>query len=440
MKYLQECRQRLGGYVPRRSFSIEALPAPSEGLFEEFYKGSEGREVATTMVMVRILSKLLKDKQIGKLIVPVVPDEARTFGMEALFRQTGIYSPVGQLYEPVDKESLLFYNEQKDGAILEEGITEAGSMSSFIAAGTAYATHEIDTIPIYLFYSIFGCQRMYDLIWAAGDMMAKGFLIGGISGRTTLSGEGLQHQDGQSHHVYYSVPNLKAYDPAFAYELAVIVREGFYRMYEKRENIFYYVTMMNEFYEMPGMPEGVREGILKGMYRYKSAGQNGKAKVNLLGSGAILNEAIKAQEILESKYDVAADVWSVTSYKELYSDGLEADRWNMLHPGEKAKLSYVQQCFKDEGSVFVAATDYLKSLPCSIAKWLPGRLTALGTDGYGRSDGRAGLRDYFEVDARFISLAALYSLAAEGKIKPDVPQKALADFEIDPEKVNSMLV
>jgi pyruvate dehydrogenase E1 component len=440
MKYLQECRQRLGGYVPRRSFSIEALPAPSEGLFEEFYKGSEGREVATTMVMVRILSKLLKDKQIGKLIVPVVPDEARTFGMEALFRQTGIYSPVGQLYEPVDKESLLFYNEQKDGAILEEGITEAGSMSSFIAAGTAYATHEIDTIPIYLFYSIFGCQRMYDLIWAAGDMMAKGFLIGGISGRTTLSGEGLQHQDGQSHHVYYSVPNLKAYDPAFAYELAVIVREGFYRMYEKRENIFYYITMMNEFYEMPGMPEGVREGILKGMYRYKSAGQNGKAKVNLLGSGAILNEAIKAQEILESKYGVAADVWSVTSYKELYSDGLEADRWSMLHPGEKAKLSYVQQCFKDEGSVFVAATDYLKSLPCSIAKWLPGRLTALGTDGYGRSDGRAGLRDYFEVDARFISLAALYSLAAEGKIKPDVPQKALADFEIDPEKVNSMLV
>ena len=441
MKYLHQCRKKLGGYVPGRTVNVKPISAPAEDLFEEFYKGSEGREVATTMVMVRLLSKLLKDKQIGKLIVPVVPDEARTFGMEVLFRQAGIYSPVGQLYEPVDKESLLYYNEQKDGAILEEGITEAGSMASFMAAGTAYATHGINTIPFFLFYSIFGCQRMYDLIWAAGDAMARGFLIGGISGRTTLAGEGLQHQDGHSHHFFYSVPNLKAYDPAFAYELAVIVRDGLYRMYEKRENIFYYITMMNEFYEMPPMPEGVKDQILRGMYKYKASEQSAvRAKANLLAGGAILNEAVKAQEILQSKYDVAADVWSVTSYKELYTDGLETDRWNMLHPAETPKLSYVQQCFKNQNAIFVAASDYLKSLPCSIAKWLPGRMVALGTDGYGRSDSRAALRDYFEVDARFITLAALYALAAEGKIKSDIPQKAIEDLDVDPEKVNPMLV
>lgn len=440
MKYLQECRKKLGGYVPMRAVNAESIPALSEGIFEEFYKGSEGRKVATTMIMVRLLSKLLNDRQIGKLIVPIVPDEARTFGMEALFRQAGIYSSVGQLYEPVDKESLLYYNEQKDGAILEEGITEAGSMASFIAAGTAYATHGINTIPFFLFYSIFGVQRMYDLIWAAGDAMAKGFLLGGISGRTTLAGEGLQHQDGHSHHVLYSVPNLKAYDPAFAYELAVIVRDGIHRMYQKRENIFYYVTMMNEFYEMPPMPDGVRDGILKGMYQYKTSGQKTlKAKTNLLGSGAILNEAIKAQEILESKYEVAADVWSVTSYKELYTNGLETDRWNMLHPSEETKLSYLQQCFQSEDTVFVAASDYLRALPCSIAKWLPGKLIALGTDGYGRSDSRTALRDYFEVDARFIVLAALYALASQGRIKPDTPIQAIDDLDIDPEKASAVL-
>jgi pyruvate dehydrogenase E1 component len=441
MKYLQQCRKKLGGYIPERTINTEPLSAPSEDLFEEFYKGSEEREVATTMVMVRLLSKLLKDMQIGKLIVPIVPDEARTFGMEALFRQAGIYSPVGQLYEPVDKESLLYYNEQKDGAILEEGITEAGSMASFIAAGTAYATHGINTIPFFLFYSMFGCQRMFDLIWAAGDVMAKGFLIGGISGRTTLAGEGLQHQDGHSHHFFYSVPNLKAYDPAFAYELAVIVRDGLYRMYEKQENIFYYITMMNEFYEMPPMPEGVKDGILRGMYKFKASEQSdSKVKANLLAGGAILNEAIKAQQILQSKYGVAADVWSVTSYKELYTDGLETDRWNMLHPAETPRLSYVQQCFKDQEAVFIAASDYLKSLPCSIAKWIPGRIVALGTDGYGRSDSRAALRDFFEVDARFITIAALYALAAEGKVKSETAQKSIEDLEVDPEKVNPMFV
>jgi pyruvate dehydrogenase E1 component len=441
MKYLQHCRKKLGGYVPERKVNVQTLVTPAEDMFEEFYKGSEGRKVATTMVMVRILSKLLKDKQIGRLIVPIVPDEARTFGMEALFRQSGIYSAVGQLYEPVDKESLLYYNEEKDGAILEEGITESGSMASFIAAGTAYATHGINTIPFFLFYSIFGCHRMADLIWAAGDAMARGFLIGGISGRTTLAGEGLQHQDGHSHHQFYSVPNLKAYDPVFAYELAVIVRDGLYRMYEKHENIFYYITMMNEFYEMPPIPEGVKDGILKGMYRYKASEQGGnKTRVNLMASGTILNEAVKAQQILQSKYDVAADVWSVTSYKELYADGLETDRWNILHPAQEQKVSYVQQCFKDRDAVFVAASDYLKSLPCTISKWLPGRMVALGTDGYGRSDSRAALRDYFEVDARFITLAALYALADEGKIKSDVPQKAIENLDIDPEKVNAMFV
>jgi len=441
IKYLQQCRKKLGGYVPNRivpaaELSAEPITTPSEDLFGEFYKGTEGREVATTMVFVRLLSKLLKDEKIGKLIVPIVPDEARTFGMESLFRQVGIYSPVGQLYEPVDKESLLYYNEQKDGAILEEGITEAGSMSSFIAAGTAYATHGINTIPFYIFYSIFGCQRMTDLIWAAGDAKAKGFLIGGISGRTTLAGEGLQHQDGHSHHFAFSVPNLKAYDPTFAYELATIVRDGIYRMYEKKEDIFYYITMMNEFYNMPPMPEGVKEGILKGMYRYKAS----EGQVHLLGSGAILNEALKAQQILESDYNVAADVWSVTSYKELFVDACQTERWNLLHPGEEQKIPYIKQCFGETGSVFVAATDYLKAVPYSIAQWIPGRFVALGTDGFGRSDSRAALRDYFEVDARFITLAALQCLALEGKISPDKVKKAMTDMDIDPEKVDPVLI
>jgi len=440
MKYLRQCRNKLGGYVPQRIVSSQPINALSQSLFEEFYKGSEERQIATTMVMVKLLSNLLKDKELGKFIVPIVPDEARTFGMEALFRQAGIYSSVGQKYEPVDKESLLYYNEKKDGAILEEGITEAGSMSSFIAAGSAYATYGINTIPFFLFYSIFGCQRMFDLIWAAGDIMAKGFLIGGISGRTTLAGEGLQHQDGHSHLFMYAVPNLKAYDPAFAYELAVIVRDGICRMYEKQENIFYYITMMNEFYQMPPMPEGVEEGILKGLYKYK-AGTNGSndIKATLLGSGAILNETVKAQKILES-YGVNADVWSVTSYKELYSDAIETERQNMLHPAEKPKLCYIQRCFENEKTVFVAASDYLKALPLSIAKWLPGRLTALGTDGYGRSDIRESLRNYFEVDARFIVLATLQALVLEGKIAPSIAQQAIKDMGIDVQKINPVSI
>jgi pyruvate dehydrogenase E1 component len=358
--------------------------------------------------------------------------------MESLFRQVGIYSSLKQSYTPVDKESLLFYNEKTDGAILEEGINEAGSMSSFIAAGTAYASQGINTIPFYLYYSIFGVQRMYDLIWAAGDMMCKGFLLGGISGRTTLAGEGLQHQDGHSHHCYYAIPGLKSYDPAFAYELAVIIKDGLCRMYEKQENIFYYITMMNEFYEMPPMPEGAEDGIIKGLYRYKASSiTGGETKVNLFGSGSIMNEVIKAQQILESEFHVAADIWSVTSYKELYADGIETDHWNLLHPDEQPRLSYVQNCFKDvKDSVFVAASDYVKAMPCSIAKWLPGRLIALGTDGFGRSDGRASLRDYFEVDARYIVLGVLQALAGQGKVAPAIPGKYLESVNINPEKVN----
>ena len=441
LTYVNARREELGGFVPSRSVNVEPIQMPAEAAFEEFYAGSGGRKVSTTMATVRLLAKLMKDQQIGKLIVPIVPDEARTFGMEPLFRQAGIYSSVGQLYEPVDKEFLLYYNEQKDGAILEEGINEAGSMSSFIAAGTAYATYGVNSIPFYLFYSIFGCQRVSDLIWAASDMMAKGFMFGGIAGRTTLAGEGLQHQDGHSHHTFLSVPHLKCYDPAFAYEMAVIIRDGLFRMYQQQENLFYYITMMNETYEMPQMPENCTEGILKGMYKYKASDtRDSRPKANLLGSGAILTETIKAQQILESEYNISADIWSVTSYKELYTDALETDRWNLLHPTETPKECYIQQCLGNETGVVVAASDYLKALPCSIAKWLPGRLVALGTDGFGRSDTRAELRNYFEVDARFITLAALHGLALEGQIDKSILADAMQRMNIDPEKISPLFV
>lgn len=441
VQYLKDCREKLGGFLPARASEIAPLQIPSRELFEEFYEGSGGREVSTTMVFVRILAKLLRDEKIGKLVVPIVPDEARTFGMESLFRQVGIYSHLGQLYEPVDKESLLYYNEQKDGALIEEGITEAGSMASFIAAGTAYSTHGVNTIPVFLFYSIFGFHRAMDLIWAAGDMMARGFLLGGIAGRTTLAGEGLQHQDGHSHHFAFAVPNLKAYDPAYAYEMAVIVREGLRRMYEEQEDIFYYITMMNETYEMPAMPEGAEEGIVKGMYRFKASGLEGyRGKAQLLGSGAILNEAVKAGEILESKYNVAADVWSVTSYKQLYDDACAAERLNLLRGDRGSQMPWVSQCLEGADGVFVAASDYLKTLPSSIAKWIGGPLTVLGTDGYGRSDSRDALRNYFEVDARFIVLAVLRLLAGEGKIGAGEVQQAMKDMDIDPEKEDPVMI
>ena len=439
IKYLKERREQLGGSLPLRKIDAKPLKTPPENLFEEFYEGTEGREVSSTMVFVRILAKLLREKNVGKLIVPIVPDEARTFGMEALFRQVGIYSHVGQVYEPVDRESLLYYKEATDGQILEEGITEAGSMSSFIAAGTAYATHGINTIPFFIYYSMFGLQRIGDLVWAAADMSCKGFLIGGTSGRTTLAGEGLQHQDGNSHLLAYPVPNLRAYDPTFAFELAVIIREGIYRMYEKQEEIFYYVTVMNENYEMPEMPIGVKDGILKGMYKFrKSAKKDIKIKAHLLGSGSILNESLKAQQILEKNYQVSVDVWSVTSYKELYRDATDTEHWNLHHPDKKQKVPYVNQILSKEEGVFVAASDYVKALPGSIAKWIPGKFTVLGTDGFGRSENRKNLRDFFEVDARHIAYTTLHSLAQEGKIKATNVKKAMKDLEIDPEKENPL--
>lgn len=439
MEYLKARRQELGGFVPSRKSDVRPIKTPPEEIFEEFYKGTEGREVSTTMVFVRILAKLLKDKEIGKLVVPIVPDEARTFGMESLFRQVGIYSHVGQLYEPVDRDSLLYYKEAKDGQILEEGITEAGSVSSFIAAGTAYATHGINMIPFFIYYSMFGMQRIGDFVWAAGDMRTKGFLIGGTAGRTTLNGEGLQHQDGHSHLLAYPVPNLVTYDPAFAYELAVIIRDGIKRMYEDKENIFYYITVMNENYPMPEMPGNIKEGIVKGMYKFKASDKkNAKMKAQLFGSGTILNEVLKAAAILEEEYKVASDVWSVTSYKELRKDALEVERWNLLHPNETQKVSYISKMLANEEGVFVASSDYVKALPDSVSKWFPRNLYSLGTDGFGRSEGRAELRDFFEVDAKHIVLAVLNGLVKEGKIKAAELDKAMKKLGINPDKKNPM--
>jgi pyruvate dehydrogenase E1 component len=436
IQYLRARRQALGGYLPKRAVRAKPIAAQQDELWREFHEGSEAREVSTTMVFVRMLNKLLKDPEIGKLVVPIVPDEARTFGMESLFRQVGIYSSVGQLYEPVDVHTLLYYKEAKDGQILEEGITEAGSVSSFMAAGTAYATHGINTIPFFIFYSMFGLQRIHDLIWAAADMRCRGFLLGGTSGRTTLAGEGLQHQDGNSHVLALPAPNLRAYDPAFAYELAVIIEDGIRRMYKDGENIFYYITVMNEPYVMPAMPAGSREGILKGIYRYRaSENKKSKLRAQLFGS-AILREALKAQEILEEKFGVAADVWSVTSYKSLYTDGLDAERWNMLHPGEKPRVPYITECLADAPGVFVAASDYLKALPNLVSKWVPRRLASLGTDGFGRSESRAGLRDFFEVDARFIAFAALTELLREGQIQRSVVDAAVKELAINLDKPN----
>jgi pyruvate dehydrogenase E1 component len=436
IKYLHERRKALGGYQPSRKVRVKSLEAPLEGVFDEFYKGTEGRKASTTMVFVRLLAKLLRDKDIGRLVVPIVPDEARTFGMEALFRAVGIYSHSGQKYEPVDMDTLLYYKEAKDGQILEEGITEAGSMSSFIAAGTSYATHGVNAIPFFIYYSMFGFQRVGDLIWAAGDSRARGFMLGGTAGRTTLAGEGLQHQDGNSHVMSLCYPNCISYDPAFAFEIAIIIEDGIRRMYKEQEPVFFYLTLGNEPYEMPAMPDGSKDGILKGLYKFKPAAKgNAKLKAQLLGSGAIMNEVLEAQKLLE-KFGVAADVWSVTSYQELYRDGHACDRWNLLHPTETPRVPYVTQCLKDAQGPIVAASDYLKVLPDSIDRWTPRRVRSLGTDGFGRSDDRAGLREFFEVNSQFITLATLTELAADGKIDRDVVAKAIKEFGIDPEKAN----
>ncbi len=439
IQYLRARRHELGGYVPTRKVRSKPLAAEHDALFREFHSGSDGREVSTTMAFVGMLRQMLRDPEIGKLVVPIVPDEARTFGMESLFRQVGIYSSRGQLYEPVDVHTLLYYKVAKDGQILEEGITEAGSMGSFIAAGSAYATHGINTIPFFIYYSMFGLQRISDFIWAAADMRCRGFMLGGTAGRTTLAGEGLQHQDGNSHILALPIPTMRAYDPAFAYEIAVIIQDGIRRMYKDGENVFYYITVMNEAYAMPPMPAGAEDGILKGMYKFRASEmKNPKLRAQLFGSGAILREALKAQELLEQKYGVAADVWSVTSYKALYSDGIDTERWNLLHAGETPRVPYVTQCLAKSEGVLVAATDYLKALPNLISRWTPRRLASLGTDGFGRSESREALRDFFEVDARFITLTTLYELFLEGKIEASLVQQAVKDLDIKLDKPNPL--
>ena len=441
-KYLVEHREALGGGMPARRVRAEPLAAPDASLFEEFTKGTGDRAASTTMVFVRILGKLLRDKAWGKLIVPIVPDEARTFGMEALFRQIGIYSHVGQLYEPVDSDNILYYKESTDGQILEEGITEAGSVASFIAAGTAYAAHGVNTIPFFIYYSMFGFQRIGDFLWAAGDMRTKGFLLGGTAGRTTLAGEGLQHQDGHSHVLAYPIPNLLAYDPSFAYEMAFIIREGIRRMYEEQEDIFYYLTVGNENYPQPALPDHlsaaeVKEGVLRGLYLYKpSSKKRSKLKAQLFGSGSIMLEVLKAQELL-SDYNVAADVWSVTSYKSLHQDALRVERRNRLHPEEEPEKAFVYEALKDTKGVLVAASDYMKILPDALSRHLPRPIVSLGTDGFGRSEAREELRNHFEVDARFITLATLYALQQEGQLEASVVAKAIKDLDIDPDKLDA---
>jgi pyruvate dehydrogenase E1 component len=433
-KYLLERRKSLGGFVPKRRTKSEALEAPQPDFYEEQLKDTGQLEASTTMSFVRLLAKLLRHPTIGKRVVPIIPDEARTFGMDALFRQVGIFSPKGQLYEPVDRETLLYYQEAKDGQILEEGITEAGSMSSFIAAGTSYSNLGLPMIPFYIFYSMFGFQRVGDLIWAAADSRAKGFLLGGTAGRTTLNGEGLQHQDGHSHILASAVPTLLTYDPAFAFEVAVIIRDGLRRMYQKGEEVFYYLTLYNENYTMPAMPEGSEEGILKGLYKFREGKQTAKHKAHIFGSGTILREALRAQEILAEKYDVSADVWSATSYKLLRGETLQAKRWNMLHPTAAPKKSYLEKILENERGVFVAVSDYMKIVPDQIAPWVPGGLLSLGTDGFGRSDTRPRLRRYFGIDAEMTALGVLYALAEKGDLPREAVERAIRDLGVEPDK------
>ena len=432
MKYMKERREAMGGSLPARNVPKFDIQAPPVSIFAESLAGSQGREVSTTMAFVRVLTLLLKDQALSKYIVPIIPDEARTFGMESLFRQYGIYASRGQLYKPVDAENFLFYKEARNGQILEEGITEAGSMASFTAAGTAYSNYGVPMIPFFTYYSMFGFQRIGDLVWAFADARGKGFLMGGTAGRTTLSGEGLQHTDGHSHVLSSVVPTCHSYDPAYAYEIAVIVQDGIRRMYQEMEDRFYYLTIYNENYAQPSMPEGSADGILRGLYRYKAA-EGGKGKVQLFGSGPILNEALRAQQILAEKYQVASDVWSVTSYNELRRDALEVERWNRLHPTEPERKPYLIEALKGADGPIIASTDYMKMVADQIAPWLPGRLTALGTDGFGRSENREHLRKHFENGAEAIAAAALSRLARDGKLDKKRAQSAIAELGLHPD-------
>jgi len=435
MRYLRQRREELGGFVPSRPLEAPTSKIPTMKEYDEFLGGSKGKEMSTTMGFVRLLSKLCKDENIGKNIVPIVPDESRTFGMEGMFRQVGIYAHAGQLYEPVDSDQLMYYKEAKDGQILEEGITEAGSMSSFIAAGNSYSQHGINMIPFFIYYSMFGFQRIGDLIWCAADTRAKGFLIGGTAGRTTLNGEGLQHQDGHSHLNAIAFPTVRAYDVCFAYETAVITLDGMKKLYEEGETAIYYVTVGNENYINPEMPPGSEEGIIRGIYKFNSGDMEGaRAKVQLLGSGTIMRCALEAQEILAEKYQVASDVWGVTSYTELRRDAQSCERWNMFHPLEDPKSSYLETVLEGVEGPFISATDNVRAWAEQVRPYLPGPMVALGTDGMGRSETREALRRHFEVDAESIVIATLYQLAREGKIEKTEVAKAIADLNYDPEK------
>jgi pyruvate dehydrogenase E1 component len=442
IRYLKARRKALGGYVPSRPTAVPKLEVPTIAEYQEFLGGSKGKEMSTTMGFVRLLDKLCKDPRIGKFVVPIVPDESRTFGMEGMFRKIGIYSHVGQLYEPVDSDQLMYYKEATDGQILEEGITEAGSMASFIAAGISYSQHGLNMIPFFIYYSMFGFQRIGDLIWAAMDLRAKGFLMGGTAGRTTLNGEGLQHQDGHSLLNAIAFPMVRAYDPAYAYETAVIVLDGLKKLYVDGETAIYYLTVENDNYAMPEMPAGATEGIIRGMYKLSSAEAGGKGKrklkVNLFGSGAILNSALRAQQILAENYGVSSQVWSVTSYTQLCRDAQECARWNMLHPTAEPRRSYLEQALDGELGPFVSASDYVRALGEQLRPWIPGDYCVLGCDGMGRSETREALRRHFEVDAESIVIAALYRLHKQGDVKAETVAKAIDDLGVDPEKKNPL--
>ncbi|MCC6618440.1 MAG: pyruvate dehydrogenase (acetyl-transferring), homodimeric type [Chloroflexi bacterium] len=437
IRYMLERRRALGGSLPKRTYVPKPLPAPAGDAFAEFFAGSE-RPASTTMAYSRLIRNLVRDPQIGHRVVPIIPDEARTFGMDPLFREVGIYNPLGQRYTPVDAELLLAYIEKTDGQILEEGITEAGSIASFQAAGTAYATWSEPVIPFYTFYSMFGIQRTGDQVWAFGDARGRGFMMAATAGRTTLTGEGLQHTDGHSQVLATVIPNVRAYDPAFAYELAVIIREGIERMYgEQGEDVFYYVTIYNENWAQAPKPDGVEEGIIRGLYRFRQA-SGGTRRVQLLASGPILQQALVAQALLAERFDVAADVWSATSFQQLRNDALDAERWNRLHPDAEQRIPYVSQCLAPSEGPIVAATDYLKTLPDLIAPWVTRSYTVLGTDGFGRSDTRDALREHFEVNAAHIAYAALHGLCREGKATPDELKSAIGELAIEPDRLNPL--
>jgi pyruvate dehydrogenase E1 component len=439
MHYIHEVRERLGGFLPARRDEAPPLEVPGLDAFKPLLEGSGEKEMSTTMALVRIMTILVRDKQIGQYLVPIVPDEARTFGMEGMFRQLGIYSSIGQLYEPVDADQVMYYREDKKGQILQEGINEAGAMSSWIAAATAYANHGQAMIPFYIYYSMFGFQRIGDLAWAAGDMRARGFLIGGTAGRTTLAGEGLQHQDGHSLLVASTIPNCVSYDPAYAYELAVIVQDGLRRMYREKENCFYYVTAMNENYVQPALPQGAEAGILKGMYPIQQ-GEEHTHRVQLLGAGTILREVLAAAELLAKDFHVGADVWSVTSFNELRREGIDVERWNMLHPDQPQRTSYVEEQLAGTRGPIVAATDYIRSYADQIRPFMQRHYLVLGTDGFGRSDMRSQLRKFFEVNRYYIVVAALKALADEGEIPTATVSEAIRKYRIDPEKPNPVTI